>query len=142
MVKIIVHRINKKKDYKNLKNFYGIETDIRDHNKKIVMSHDPFKKGEDFLKFIKYVDKTVFLNIKSSGILNNILKYIEKKIFFLDISFSEFDFLYKHNLTHKILLRYSSYEKYKVEEKYFRKIKWIWFDFFNQIKIKKKIIYI
>lgn len=139
MVKIIVHRINKMQDYKDLDNFYGIETDIRDHNKKIVMSHDPFRDGEDFLKFLKQVDKTIFLNIKSSGLLNKVLKYIKKKkVFFLDISFSEFDFLYKQNLSSKILLRYSSYEKYKLEEKYFKKIKWIWFDFFNQIKITKK----
>ena len=79
MVKIIAHRINKIKDYKNLNDFYGIETDIRDHNQKIILSHDPFQNGEDFFKFIKYVDKTVFLNIKSFGLLKKILNNIKKK---------------------------------------------------------------
>ncbi len=139
MVKIIAHRINKIKDYKNLNDFYGIETDIRDHNQKIILSHDPFQNGEDFFKFIKYIDKTVFLNIKSFGLLKKILNYIKKKkIYLLDISFSEFHFLYKHNLSNKILLRFSSYEKHKLDEKFFKKIEWIWFDYFNGKRIKKK----
>ena len=123
MVKIILHRINKIKDYRDLENFYGIETDVRDYNKKIILSHDPFRDGEDFLKFLKKVDKTIFLNIKSSGLLNKILRYIKnKKVFLLDISFSEYDFLYKQNLSNKILLRYSSYENINLKKNILKKL--------------------
>ena len=139
MVKIIIHRVNKIRSYEKVKNFYGIETDIRNHGKRIILSHDPNKKGEDFFKFIKNVEKTVFLNIKSSGLLKKILKFVKsKKIFLLDISFSEFNYLYEKNLTDKVLLRFSSYERFDFKKKYFKKIKWIWYDYFNELKISLK----
>ena len=138
MVKIIVHRVNKVKEYNNLTNFFGVETDIRDYGKKIVLSHDPNKQGEDFFKFVRKVNKTIFLNIKSSGLLKKIINFIKKKkIYLLDISFSEFDYLYKQKLSNKILLRFSSYEKFDLKNKYFKKIEWIWYDYFHGLKITK-----
>ena len=139
MVKIIIHRVNKIKNYNKLKNFYGIETDVRDYGKKIILSHDPNENGEDFFEFINNVDKTVFLNIKSSGLLTKILRFVKnKKIFLLDISFSEFNYLYEKNLSHKVLLRFSSYERFDFKKKYFTEIKWIWYDYFNELKISLK----
>ena len=58
--------------------------------------------------------------------------------FFLDISFSEIDFLFKLNLSKKILLRFSCYENFDLSNKYMKKIKWIWYDYFNDIKISIK----
>ncbi len=139
MVKIIVHRINKLKNYIKLKNFYGIETDVRDFGSKIVLSHNPHTNGEDFFKFVKKIDKTIFLNIKSSGILKKIIHFVKNKdIYFLDISFSEFDLLFKKNLSHRFILRFSSYENFNLNSKYFKKIKWIWFDYFNNSKLTLK----
>ena len=136
MVKIIIHRVNKIKNYNKLKNFYGIETDVRDYGKKLILSHDPHKNGEDFFKFINNVNKIVFLNIKSSGLLKKILRFIKnKKIFLLDISFSEFNYLYEKNLLDRVLLRFSSYERFDFKKKYFKKIEWIWYDYFNDLKI-------
>ncbi len=139
MVKIIVHRINKLKNYKKLKNIYGIETDVRDFGNKIVLSHNPHTNGEDFFKFIKNIDKTIFLNLKSSGIIKKIIHFVKNKdIYFLDISFSEFDFLFKKNLSHRFILRFSSYENFDLKNKYFKKIKWVWFDYFNNSKLTLK----
>ena len=58
--------------------------------------------------------------------------------FFLDISFSEIDLLFKLNLSKKILLRFSCYENFDLSNKYMKKIKWIWFDYFNDLKISIK----
>ena len=32
---------------------YGVEVDLRDYKKKIILSHDPFKSGESFDEFLK-----------------------------------------------------------------------------------------
>ena len=116
MVKIIAHRINKIDQLKSVSNYFGIEADVRDYNNKIVLSHDPFKSGEEFKLFIKRTDKTIFLNIKSSGLIEKILPLIKKKkIFFLDLSFPEIYYLISRNLSHKIILRSSILEKLHLE---------------------------
>ena len=140
MVKIIAHRINTLKNLISLDNdIFGVETDLRYYKNKLVLSHDPNIKGEKFDLFLKKTTKTIFLNIKSSGILKNIIKLVKNKnVYFLDISFSEIDLLFKLNLSKKILLRFSCYENFDLSNKYMKKIKWIWYDYFNDLKISIK----
>lgn len=140
MVKIIAHRVNTLKNLTKLDNdIFGVETDLRYYKDKLILSHDPNAKGDNFNKFLKKTNKTIFLNIKSSGILKNIIRLVKNKnVFFLDISFSEIDLLFKLNLSKKILLRFSCYENFDLSNKYMKKIKWIWFDYFNDLKISIK----
>ena len=140
MVKIIAHRVNTLKNLTKLDNdIFGVETDLRYYKDKLILSHDPNAKGDNFNKFLKKTNKTIFLNIKSSGILKNIISLVKNKnVFFLDISFSEIDHLFKLNLSKKILLRFSCYENFDLSNKYMKKIKWIWFDYFNDLKISIK----
>jgi hypothetical protein len=140
MVKIIAHRVNTLKNLTKLGNdIFGVETDLRYYKDKLILSHDPKAKGDNFNKFLKKTNKTIFLNIKSSGILKNIISLVKNKnVFFLDISFSEIDHLFKLNLSKKILLRFSCYENFDLSNKYMKKIKWIWFDYFNDLKISIK----
>ncbi len=140
MVKIIAHRVNTLKSLTKLGNdIFGVETDLRYYKNKLILSHDPNAKGDNFNKFLKKTNKTIFLNIKSSGILKNIIRLVKNKnVFFLDISFSEIDHLFKLNLSKKILLRFSCYENLDLSNKYMKKVKWIWFDYFNDLKISIK----
>ena len=140
MVKIIAHRINSLKNLISLDNdIFGVETDLRYYKNKLILSHDVNINGEKFDHFLKKTNKTIFLNIKSSGILKNIIKLVKNKnVYFLDISFSEIDFLFKLNLSKKILLRFSCYENFDLSNKYMKKIKWIWYDYFNDLKISIK----
>lgn len=140
MVKIIAHRVNTLKNLTKLGNdIFGVETDLRYYKDKLILSHEPNAKGDNFNKFLKKTNKTIFLNIKSSGILKNIISLVKNKnVFFLDISFSEIDHLFKLNLSKKILLRFSCYENFDLSNKYMKKIKWIWFDYFNDLKISIK----
>jgi|TARA_B100001971_G_C18256802_1_gene582857 hypothetical protein len=137
----ITHRINKVNDLLKVNPKDGIETDIRDFNKELVLSHDPYKNSEKFKKFIKFTKRRlIFLNIKSYGIINDILKIIKNKknIYFLDLTFSEIDYLISKKLSNKIILRFSAYEKFDLKKKYFKKIDWIWYDFFKNKYISKK----
>ena len=124
MVKIIIHRVNSLKELKKVpQSVFGVETDIRDYKNKLVLSHNPNTKGENFYKFVKEIDRTIFLNVKSSGLIKNIIKSVEhKEVYFLDISFTEIDYLMKFNLSKKILLRFSCYEDFDLNNKYFKMI--------------------
>ena len=139
MVKIIAHRINKINQLKDVSKHFGIEADVRDFKNKIILSHDPHKSGEELKHFIKQTKKTIFLNIKSSGLIDKILPLLKKKkVYFLDLSFSEIYYLITKNLSKNIILRYSILERFDLKNKYYKKIEWIWYDYFDYKKITKK----
>ena len=54
-MEIIVHRVNKINELSKIPNKYGVEIDIRDFGKDLIIQHDPFKKGQSFKKYIKNI---------------------------------------------------------------------------------------
>ena len=140
---IIKHRLNTIKKLENLKHDYGAEIDIRSYNREIIISHDPFKKGETLNNWIKYFKhKMLVLNVKEEGLENRIINILKKNkiknFFFHDQSFSS---MLKNMHKTKVSIRYSEYEDLKKKDKLFNKIKWIWIDNFSEIKIDKKFYF-
>ena len=111
---LISHRVNKIVDIIRTKHVYGIEIDIRDNGNKLIVVHDPLKKGTELKKFLKYF-KHAFLiaNIKSERIEEEVAKTLKKykikNYFFLDSSFPQIINLIKKNYS-KIAIRVSYYE--------------------------------
>ncbi len=137
MTTYIYHRQNSLKNILKLKkkNIDGVEIDLRSSKKKIIISHDPFKKELDFLKNV-YRFKRIFLiiDIKSTGIAKKVglvLKKRKIKFLFLNLISSEVVELLNTSLVKNILVRFSSFEEHNLKNKYFKKMKWIWFDFFD-----------
>ena len=130
----IAHRINTIKQLKLLDNKYGIEIDIRDDGKDLIIVHDPFKKGVKLKKFLKFYNhKILIANIKSERIEDRVIKvFKENKIsnyFFLDTSIPKIIELVKQKCK-KIALRVSYYEDISIAQKLKGKVNWIWFDTF------------
>jgi hypothetical protein len=137
---IIKHRINKAVDLKNTDKNFGVEVDLRSDKKNIYLHHDPFKKGEVFNKWIKnFKHKILVLNVKEEGLENKILKILKKNkvknFFFHDQTFSS---LLKNMKKTHVSIRHSEYENLQKTNYLFKKIKWIWIDNFNKIKLEKK----
>ena len=131
----IAHRINTIKQLKLLDNKYGIEIDIRDDGKDLIIVHDPFKKGIKLKKFLKFYNhKIIIANIKSERIEDRVIKvFRENKIsnyFFLDTSIPKIIELVKQKFK-KIALRVSYYEDVSIAQKLKGKVNWIWFDTFT-----------
>ena len=129
---VIIHRINKIKELKKIPKKYGVEIDIRSSNKKLILSHDPHKKGDDFKKYLKnYNHSLLVANIKEAGIESQVIKEIKKaniKFFFLlDV---EFPYLYcKSRMGEKnMAIRFSEDESIQTVKKYINKIDWVWID--------------
>ena len=81
MTEFIAHRINKISDLKNLPSNFGVEIDLRDHQGKIVIGHDPFDYSESdcFEEYLQnYQHQTLILNIKSERIESEVLRIIKK----------------------------------------------------------------
>lgn len=132
-----------------LNNYYGIETDIRDQNGHLVVSHDiPKKKSTRLSELFRIYslnssDRTLALNIKADGLQKELLKLLKKydikNYFVFDMSIPESIKYSKTPLN--IYMRLSEYEK---NYKNFV-FKGLWIDQFNsdwispmQIKIYLK----
>ena len=87
----IKHRVNKIRDLKKLNKEYGVEIDIRSNGKNLYLHHDPYKKGESFIKWLRYYNHNVIvLNVKEEGLEDQIIKKLKKR------NIKNFSFMTKH----------------------------------------------
>ena len=136
---IIKHRVNNSKELDRVSQNFGVEIDLRSNSKGIYLHHDPFKKGERFENWIKkFNHKLIVLNVKEEGLEDKILKILRKNnirnFFFHDQTFST---MLKNMKKTKVSVRFSEYEGLKKIKELFKKIKWLWLDNFNEIKLDK-----
>ena len=140
----IAHRQNTKKNLLEIKknDFHGIEIDLRTDSRKIIIAHDPFKEGLDFIKNIKlFKNYFLLIDVKSTGISRTISKILVKnkiRFLFLNLISQEFAEMIKLGFSRHLFLRFSSYEEFNLNNKILKKINWVWFDFFNNVSIKKR----
>ena len=138
----VAHRVNSVKNLLKIPNNMGIEIDIRDHEKKLIVGHDPFKKGiilEDYLK--NFSHKFIIANVKCEGIEKSIIKLFYKfkikNFFLLDSTFPAIMRMNKKFSKH-FCLRISEFETYNKLSELNKHCKWIWLDCFENINLKKK----
>lgn len=144
MTLYINHRQNLKKNLSNLdkSSFKAIEIDLRSDSKKIIVTHNPFTKGLDFIKNINlYKNYFLIIDIKSAGIAKTIAKILKRKkikFLLLNLNSQEFIQMIKFGFSKNLFIRFSSYESFNLNNKILKKIDWVWIDFFNNISIKKE----
>ena len=143
---IIVHRINKIKLLKNLDIKYGVEIDVRDSGRTLVIQHDPFKKGLQLHEFLSsYRQKGLLLiDIKSEGIEYQILKILKKfkikNFFFLN---STYPIIINLINKKKNFIRVSDFESFENVYKFKGKIKWVWLEIYKKVNLtRKQILYL
>ena len=143
-MEIIIHRINTIKQLKSISNNFGTEIDIRSSSSKLILSHDPFVKGDSLENYLyEYKKKgTLVLNIKESGIEKTVLKLVRKykikSYFLLDV---EFPYIFKtldKKLNKNVAVRFSEYENIGLSKKLINKVNWIWIDTYKKLPIDYK----
>lgn len=129
-----------------------MEVDIRDYNNNLILNHDPFKTGENFLNYLKHFKhKFIIINIKSEGIESRVYKILNQRkifnFFLLDVSIPFIVKLHK-KLDKKIAIRVSDVEDIKTAKNFKNMLDWAWLDFFkikklrlNYLKNLKKLSY-
>jgi hypothetical protein len=140
-MEIIIHRVNKIKDLINTSINFGVEIDIRTNGSKLILSHDPFIKGdrlEDYLE--NYKHKTLVLNLKEAGIEENVLDLIKinsvKSYFLLDVEMP-YIYLAAKKGQKNIAVRFSEYEDISLTKHFTNKLKWVWIDTATKLPINK-----
>ena len=75
----IAHRINTIDELLKVPKNYGVEIDIRDFGKKLILNHDPFEDGDTLEDYLEHYDHgTLILNIKSERIEYKVLEILNK----------------------------------------------------------------
>lgn len=152
----IAHRINTLSQLKEVSVEYGIELDIRYHENKLVLHHDPFHHHEEpkpcifenILKNWKH-NGPMILNIKTEGIEKECIslmnKYNISNWFFLDLSMpyfaiyaeraynNEIDYFTAENLA----VRFSEREPIEYALAFQNKAKWVWVDCFTEMPLNE-----
>ena len=140
MIKIL-HRVNTKKELLETNKAYGVEVDIRSHKEKLIIHHDPFCGGENFLDWIlAYDHQVLILNVKEDGLEDRLISImIKQKIenyFFLDQSFPS---LLKtiNNGESRVAIRISEFESMETAMNLQGKVDWLWIDCFSKFPLTK-----
>ena len=143
-MEIIVHRLNGLKDLIKLPSVYGAEIDIRSQNSKLILNHEPSQNGCNFIDYIEnYKHGTLVLNIKESGIEDEVLKIVKSKsiksYFLLDV---EMPYLYSSSKkgNRAIAVRYSEYENIKTIEYFNKLVDWVWIDTVTTLPIISEVL--
>ena len=141
MIKII-HRINTKEELKNIPSKYGVEVDIRSSGDKLIMSHDPFIHGEDFMDWMSlYKHGTLILNVKEEGLEDRLISvmanFLIDDFFFLDQSFP---FLLKTSRQgeSRSAVRVSEFEDVYTAMNLAGTVQWVWVDCFSKFPLSKQ----
>lgn len=141
MIKII-HRVNESQKLISIPINYGVEIDLRDSDHDIIVTHDPFSKGETLENYLKsFKHNTIILNVKSEGIEEKTLEILKKynieSYFFLDLSFPALIKLAQRG-EKKIAFRYSEYEGLETILNLKGMVEWVWVDCFNKFPLDNK----
>ena len=144
-MEIIVHRVNKLEELKNINPIYGVEIDIRSYGNELILNHEPYKKGDKFEDFLKeYKHGTLVLNIKESGIENTVLSLIQKhknvkNYFLLDVEFPYVFSALKNDIKN-IAIRFSEFESIDTVMQFKGLLDWVWIDTFTKLPLNQNSI--
>jgi hypothetical protein len=143
-MQIVRHRRNTIEELKETPNHLGIEVDIRSEGEKLIVIHDPFIGGIDFVEWIAaYRHGLLILNTKEEGLEQRLLQHMKERnidnFFFLDQSFP---FLIKTARTgeKRCAVRISEYESLQTALALKGLIEWVWVDYFTHFPLSAEEI--
>ena len=138
-MEIVAHRINSINELLKVPKKYGCEIDIRSHNSKLILNHEPYSSGDCLIDYLdNYNHGLLVLNIKEAGIENDVLDAVRKRniisFFLLDV---EFPYLYRASRLGEraIAVRFSEDEPIDLVNKYNNLVDWVWIDTNTQLPL-------
>jgi hypothetical protein len=140
---LVAHRVNSSAELEKVPFDQGVEVDLRDHGRRIILQHDPHEDGEDFEIFLRrYKHRLIILNIKSEGIELDVLRLLKKfrvkEYFFLDVSFPALVKLNGQGVS-KIAARFSEHEPLENCLALKGRVQWVWIDCFTRLPLTPRI---
>ncbi len=153
-MQIIIHRVNKIKELKEISPKYGVEIDIRGYGEKILLNHDPIDdpvKYDDLESYLQnFHNSFIVFNVKEVGYEQRIINLAEKygiskdKYFLLDVEFSYLYRAARKEGVRNIAARYSEAEPIEAVEAQIINGKpildWVWIDTNTILPLDENIV--
>ena len=120
----------------------GIEFDLRDSNRALIVQHDACQEGQLFSEFLQSCpsNKVYIVNIKAEGIEEMAIEMLTKhgihQFFLLDCGMPSIVRLAR-NGERRMAIRYSEYESFETVIAVAPFVSWIWIDVFTRIPITR-----
>ena len=135
----IIHRINTKRQLKDIPCEFGVEVDIRSNGNQLYMHHDPFQHGENFEEWLKFYNHAILiLNVKEEGLEFRLISLMKKydidSYFFLDQSFPALVKSVKNN-EKGCAIRVSEFGNIETAMSLSGGVNWIWVDCFTRFPL-------
>jgi hypothetical protein len=143
-MQIVIHRINTIGELKKIPPIYGIEIDLRAEGSRLVLNHEPFCGGENFVDYLaEYHHRLLVLNIKEAGIESEVIWFVKERnildYFLLDV---EFPYIYQSSRKgqRNIAIRYSEDEPIQAALQYRNRVDWVWIDTNTKLPLDAAVI--
>lgn len=136
---IIAHRRNTIVELEQTPTCYGVEVDIRSCGDRLIIHHDPYVPGEDFIRWLAaYRHGTLILNVKEEGLESRLIALMQQfgiaDFFFLDQSFP-FLVKWSQNGERRCAVRVSEFESLETALALSGKVDWVWVDCFSRFPL-------
>jgi hypothetical protein len=121
----------------------GIEFDLRDSNKALIVQHDACQEGQLFSEFLQFCPPTKFyiVNIKAEGIeemaIDMLTKHGIHQFFLLDCGMPSIVRLGRKG-ERRMAIRFSEYESFETVMAIAPFVSWIWIDAFTRLVFTKE----
>ncbi len=138
----IIHRINKSQQLAKIPKEYGVEVDIRNDGRRLILNHEPYGGGEGFGAYCrKFGHAFMIANVKTEGIEQDVLAELEKNgiedFFLLDLTFPSIVRLSRAG-EHRLAVRFSEYEPLEAALSAKGMADWAWIDTFTRLPLDGK----
>tara|TARA_A100001015_G_scaffold178198_1_gene198127 strand:- start:5366 stop:5983 length:618 start_codon:yes stop_codon:yes gene_type:complete len=152
-MQIIEHRINSIEKLKKIPFNHGVEIDVRYHDDKLILHHDPFSHHREKIEYLEpfleaySLSGPLILNIKTEGIEQACIDLMQKhKIvnwFFLDLSMPYFIKYARAAKANQIdgfgpdnlATRFSEFEPIEYALSFKGMANWLWVDYFTKYPV-------
>jgi len=139
----IVHRVNTAAHLRHIPPEWGVEVDLRDSGRHVVLNHEPFKGGERLEEYLRqFRHRFIILNIKSEGIEQAVIQAVTRHqirhYFLLDVTIPKLVALGRRGVPH-LAVRYSEFESLESCLALARWAEWVWIDCFTKIPLTPAI---
>lgn len=141
-MELIAHRRNTISELTATPQKYGIEVDIRSEGGRLIIHHDPFAEGADFVEWLgAYRHGTLILNVKEEGLEARLIPLMRdagiSNYFFLDQSFP-FLIKYARLGERRCAVRVSEFETIDTALTLANQIDWVWVDCFTHFPLSQE----
>jgi len=138
----IIHRVNSVSELAMLPKEFGVELDVRNEGRKLILNHEPYGNGESFDAYCAaFRHAFMIVNVKTEGIeaavLETLAKHKIEKFFLLDLTFPAIVKLSGAG-EKRIAVRFSEYEPIEGCLAMKGKVDWVWADTFSRLPLDRK----